>query len=203
MFIFDKEVKWADIVKSPIRYLNAQWEYDEFAPTTFIRPWIHHTYNQQQVFRRFPIPAEWLIAEQTLRGRFVDGEQTRTPRKIRIEVRQEGESHLLNATMSQMDGNSNWINDEMVSRGLSSLEGLDFRARVRRDFWIAGELETDYGEPVIIWSLEGFFENQYRSITQFYSENPKHDCVADFGGWILGVAGIQPLESFLGGQDPN
>jgi hypothetical protein len=197
MFVFDNSTTWSDIVQSPVPYLNAQWESYESALVSPIRPWIHHVYNPQQVFRRFAFPTEWFIAEQTLRGDMVDGVQMRIPREIKVEINRTEESLILNAARSHMDDDSKWIPEESVSRSLDAAQQTKLQAMIRKNFWDAGEPETDYGESRIIWQLEGFAEKRYRSITQFYSDNPKPDWVAELGESILELAGLQPLESFL------
>lgn len=197
MFVFETKTRWVDIVKTPIRYLNAQWELGDHAPVSFLKPWINHVYNEEQVYRRFSIPAEWYHAEQTLRGHFVDGIQTRIPREITIELKRENDSFVLNVSVNHMDDQSNWINDSSFSRSLDSNEQAKLNEMVQANFWEAGELESDLGEPVIIWNLEGFDGNRYRSLTQFYSEKPKYDCVAKLGNWLLQLADVPSLETFL------
>lgn len=198
MFVFDTADRWGDIAHSPARYLNAQWEVGDFAPFSALRPWINHTYNREEVYRCFPLPADWLHVEQLLRGKFVDGKQVRTPRKIRIELNKEDDSVVMRASMSHMDGESNWVEDQAASRLLSPPERAELHEKVRTGFWDVAEPEVDYGETVAHWSMEGFDGKRYRSLWRFYSASPRTDDIADLGVWILGLAGIQPLESFMG-----
>jgi len=196
IYTFDETTTWMDIVDAPARYLSAQWQLDDAAGISCLKPWIHHVYNHQQVHRRFTYPAEWFNAEQTLRGDFVDGVQTRVPRKVRVVLQATPKAYTLHATISHMNAESNWIVDEELSRTLSAAEVSELR-HAQSQFWSASESETDYGEPVIIWSLEGLNGKRFRSMIQFYSDHPKRDSVAELGEWILELAHLTPLESHL------
>lgn len=197
IFVFEESTQWADIARDPNRYLNAQWDTENSAPTSALRPWMHHVYNSQQVFRKFPIPAQWFVAEQTLRGNYVNGKQMRIPRRNHVHLEATELGFNLHATVSQMNEKSDWVVDQTLNRLLSDTEVSDLQALLREKFWSGEKCETDFGESRIIWSLEGFQHKRYASITQFYSDHPIPDRVSDVGESILILAGIPRLESFL------
>jgi hypothetical protein len=41
VLLFARDVRWADIVAAPVRYLNAQWAFEDedVAPTEYLEPW--------------------------------------------------------------------------------------------------------------------------------------------------------------------
>ena len=49
MGVFDPEQTWTDIVQSPAKYINAQWDgEDSDVPATPLKPWPIHRYGEQQ-----------------------------------------------------------------------------------------------------------------------------------------------------------
>jgi len=44
VLVFGPRVTWSDIARSPARYINAQWEFDDIdrAPAEFLKPWENH-----------------------------------------------------------------------------------------------------------------------------------------------------------------
>lgn len=106
-------------------------------------------------------------------------------------------THLLHAVVSHMDDESNWLPDQDFSRSLNATERAELLEIMNEKFWVTGNLETDYGETAILWSLEGFDEKRFRSIKKFYSDQPTSDRIAELGQWVLQLAGIPSLESYV------
>jgi hypothetical protein len=195
---FAADTTWSDIVSSPVRYLNAQWESGEDASVCFLKPWLHHPYNREQTFQKIAYPAEWICAEQTLRGEYTDGVRTRSARKIVVDLKADSDGvFTLKASVQQMDENSKWQVDQELGRTLSNDELSDLRSNMEIHFWNAMDVETDLGETLIIWGIDAFRDKQYSSICRFYSDQPNRDSIVELGEWILKLAGVAPLENTL------